>query len=463
MKQAQVKQTHGAGRAFCRVLVLAGAWLACGCAHFRPLSLPGGAGRDLSPETVAEIRMRAADIRHPILRPLAIDLTDGLSPDEAGVFAVLANPSLRAVRDARQLAAAQSLQAGLLPNPRISAGYGTPIAGDSPGDVNPYGFGVDWDVTSLIARSSKLESAGERQASVDLDIAWQEWQVAQSAKMTVWRIVALEKQVALARDAAGVLAEQRQILEHAVDRGSSTGPALAAAKAASRQIRRSRLELEKQLAARRLELNRLLGLAPSAELVVATPNLPTRFEPPSKSSLSREIERRRPDLLALRRGYQSQQAAVRAAILGQFPKIDIGVVHDRDSDNIKTAGFQVGIDLPVFDRNQGRIAAERATRQKLRDEYADRVFRARSDVAMLCGGIGFLNRQIAELRDANADFQNLADTYARALKAGRADAMAAFDARIRLAENRRNEIASRGQLAEAICALELASGIYQLR
>jgi outer membrane protein TolC len=238
---------------------------------------------------------------------------------------------------------------------------------------------------------------------------------------------------------------------------------LAAAKAASRQIRRSRLELEKQLAAQRLELNRLLGLAPSAELVVATPNLPTRFEPPSKSSLSREIERRRPDLLALRRGYQSQQAAVRAAILGQFPKIDIGVVHDRDSDNIKTAGFQVGIDLPVFDRNQGRIAAERATRQKLRDEYADRVFRARSDVAMLCGGIGFLNRQIAELRAANADFQNLADTYARALKAGRADAMAAFDARIRLAENRRNEIASRGQLAEAICALELASGIYQLR
>src|SRR6185437_4361295 len=62
---------------------------------------------------------RAAELHHPLLRPIAIDLQHGLTPDSAAVLAVIANPALRVMRDQHALACAQLLQAGLLPNPTL--------------------------------------------------------------------------------------------------------------------------------------------------------------------------------------------------------------------------------------------------------------------------------------------------------------------------------------------------------
>ena len=53
------------------------------------------------------------------------------------------------------------------------------------------------------------------------------------------------------------------------------------------------------------------------------------------------------------------------------------------------------IDIPLFDRNQGVIAQETATRQKLFDEYVNRLFEARSDVATAVTEIKGTNAQIA--------------------------------------------------------------------
>ena len=59
---------------------------------------------------------------------------------------------------------------------------------------------------------------------------------------------------------------------------------------------------------------------------------------------------------------------MRAAVLAQFPRVNIGFSQLRDTTNVVTSGFGVTIDLPVFDRNQGHIAIERATRKQLFDE-----------------------------------------------------------------------------------------------
>ena len=52
--------------------------------------------------------------------------------------------------------------------------------------------------------------------------------------------------------------------------------------------------------------------------------LPSRLDPPSTEALLADIQDRRLDLLALRRGYESEDAKLRAAILEQFPKINLG-------------------------------------------------------------------------------------------------------------------------------------------
>src|SRR5207244_1895661 len=125
-------------------------------------------------------------------------------------------------------------------------------------------------------------------------------------------------------------------------------------------------------------------------------------------------ESRRLDLLALKSGYESQDATLRAAILAQFPKINLGFSTARDTTDVRTVGFGVTIDIPVFDRNQGVIATETATRQKLLDEYIGRVFAARSDIAVAIASIESLGSQIAAAETALPSLERLVQVYRQA-------------------------------------------------
>ncbi len=76
-------------------------WLG-GCERYQPLALDDSSvQRSLVVPPADVLRMRVEGLRHPIVRPLKLDLRDGLSPDEAAVLAVVINPSLRAARDKR--------------------------------------------------------------------------------------------------------------------------------------------------------------------------------------------------------------------------------------------------------------------------------------------------------------------------------------------------------------------------
>ena len=106
-------------------------------------------------------------------------------------------------------------------------------------------------------------------------------------------------------------------------------------------------------------LFRLLGLPADSQIRLSKNlSLPARFTLPH-TSLLEGLEQRRLDLLALRRGYDSQEEAVRAAVLAQFPRITIGPTISRDTDNLRTTGFGINIELPIFNRQQGKIAVER--------------------------------------------------------------------------------------------------------
>src|SRR5579862_8968847 len=161
--------------------------LATGCAKYEPMPLDSSAiEKQLMPPDSAALRVAANSIKHPILKPIAMNDADGITPDQAAIIAVIANPSLRAQRDARQLAAAQLLQAGILPNPQLTFSEQIPNGGVSAGSINAYDVGVNWNITDLISHDAKVRAANANSASVDLDIAWQEWQIAQSARSAAY-------------------------------------------------------------------------------------------------------------------------------------------------------------------------------------------------------------------------------------------------------------------------------------
>ena len=68
-----------------------------------------------------------------------------------------------------------------------------------------------------------------------------------------------------------------------------------------------------------------------------------------------DLADRRPDLVALQLGYRSQEERVRGAILAQFPLLALGISGGHDTSDVRTLGPQITLDLPLFNRNQGRL------------------------------------------------------------------------------------------------------------
>jgi outer membrane protein, heavy metal efflux system len=437
---------------------------AFGCTTYRPLNLTtDSVDSRLQPPALADLQILASKISHPILRPVKLQPGQELTPDSAAILAVLLNPGLRAARDGRGLADAQLMAAGLLPDPELSLSADVPSGGDTSGKVNAYGLGLSWEATSLLSRGARISRARAERRQVDLEIAWQEWQVAQAAKAAVYRLVVLERQIVLAQQHSTLTTQNLARVQKGVTAGFMTAGTLNVAQMARLQASENLLDLKKRALQQRQQLKRLLGLPADSPLRLDKKiSLPTRIETPDAPALLQGLEQRRLDLLALRCGYASQEAAVRAAVLDQFPKITLGPTLNRDTDNLRTIGFGVNIGLPLFNRNQGHIAQTRATRQLLFDEYARRVFEARSDIATILAGMSFANEQIAGARAAASETRKLLKNYRAALAAGRIDALVYASAWQDFVAAQMRVLNLEGELAQAEVALQLASGLYDL-
>ncbi len=295
------------------------------CVRYRPMPInPEAIHAQLQPPDMADLCILAREIKHPLLHPLEMKPDQGLSPDEAAVLAVIANPSLRAARDRRALADAQLLQAGLLPNPQLSASLEPVTGGATAGTFTGYGYGMSWDVSAVIARRAKTDSARANRDSVDLEVAWQEWQVAQAARLSVYRLLSLRERVSLARDMKDRFAANLRQVRQAVQEGLMTELDLSAAETTGNQAQADLADLLKQVREQHLELNQMLGFPPQTPVALRQGVvLPSRLDLPPEQDIVADLEQRRLDLMALRKGYESQEAALRVAILEQFPKINL--------------------------------------------------------------------------------------------------------------------------------------------
>jgi outer membrane protein TolC len=452
----------GVRRRFLLVISLPGVFFLGSCLRYEEKPLNRAAvDRQLAPPSPQELRVAAEKLKHPMLVPLAIDLERGLTPEEAGVVAVIVNPELRGERDRRGVAAAQVLQAGLLPNPQLAASLDYPYEQRAPDDFTAYSLGVDWDITTaLIGREQRRRAAAAGTASVELDVAWKEWQVAQEATLAAYDVLALDAQARAAHEADRQLGENLALVRRAVERHEKTVLDLSAAEASALDARAAAIAAEKDATHQRLALGRALGFPPDrpVKLRATDEMLPARLDPPPAADLLDGLDDRRLDLLALKRGYESQDATLRAAILAQFPKLTLGVNGARDTSDVRTIGIGATLELPLFDRNQGVIATESATRQKLFDEYAARVFAARADIASVIADIAATNLQVRATEEAIPGLERLEQTYRAALAQGNVDVVGLYAIVGNLWQKRIDLIKLKQQLAQNWIALELASG-----
>jgi len=339
-----------------------------------------------------------------------------------GILAALNNPELRVQRTRWNLAGAQAFTAGLLPDPTLALGMDRPL-GAGRGLVNPWLVDVGYDIVPLITRQARLDAAREGQTRVYLELLWQEWQVIQQARSLAVRLVFEQRQLALLEDMRVLYQQRYERSAGAMKGGDVTldvaGTDLTALVTTTSQIS----QLEQTINETRHALNLLLGLKPGVAVQLGELVPPAQLDDGVISKHLASLTEVRPDILALKAGYASQEANVRAAVLAQFPSIGISVNRARDSGDVSTAGLSINLSLPLFSGNRGNIAVERATREILAREYEARLASTETDVDRLVQLQKIFQQQDRHLAEYLPELKSMVDQSRVAYRQGDIDAV----------------------------------------
>ncbi len=443
-------------------LLAAALLLAGGCSTYdgKPDAL-GAAAVDaaLAAPSIASVKIAAARLQHPLMAPLTIDGRDGFTPDELAVMAVVTSPQLRALRAQRGVSRAQVLQAGILPNPQLGYSLDKPVGNADPGLINGKSLGLSWELTSLLSRHDRVASARATAEALDLTVAWQEWQTAQSTRLSAYRLLALQRRLPLVRSIEADFGETVAAFQRALSHGHSSRNELTLATDAWVTARSNRLAAEKEDRTERSALNLALGLPADAELKLKPTSSVSPFsEDLTPASLLQGLEQRRLDLVALTLGFESNEATLRAAVKAQFPRIGLSFARASDTSDVRTHTFGITVDIPLFDRGQGAIANAKATRRQLFDEYLARVAEARAQVPLIFADLTATRAQLVSATAILPEWERLVAAYEKTLASGNSDAPAYRDARGALALHRLEQAALQQQVFELEVALEIATG-----
>ena len=429
------------------------------CAHYepRPLLADPLTAPSLEAPRNDIISRDAATIVRPYLKPVVLDLSAPLDPNAIAILAVIANPDLKAQRARAGVSDAQAFAAGLLPDPSFSFGVDHILSGPDPLDniAGALGFSLNALRTKKVQRAQAVAEARQ----VRLDLAWAEWQTACNARLQAVRVLALER--ALANTATSADAGEALLgrYQKAAGRGDISPDQLQSSRIAALDARSNFRSAQINLAAARAELHRLLGLPPDYTLRLAPAAVPAAV--PDANRLVALALAGRGDLEALRAGYDAREAAVRRAILDQFPSLDLTISGARDTGGNKLFGPSIGFTLPLWNRNRGGIAVAEATREALHQEYEARLFQTRADIAAMVSGLAIARHQYETLRAGMPAIEAFAMASRRAARRGDLALATADVAEQSLRDRQLLLLQSEQAIAEQTIALELLVGAPQ--
>lgn len=380
-------------RAVKKLLFVLVSALVTGCAsyHAQPLDTK------ITFSPADRIKVDFSSLSLPKLQSREFNPSDGFDINEVAMLAVANSLSLKVARADAGVARAMVFSAGLLPDPQISFSQDF-LSSQQPGGTSAFNIGVNFNLVALLLRASSKAAANADARSADLALLWQEWQIANQAKISFVRIIALEKAHAILAKEQALYRSLYAHSENALASGDRTIDAASLDYAALQGLNLRFNDNSRQVAKARHELNALLGIHPHIKLPLADTRKISTLNADEVAKWLPNIARRRPDLLALQWGYGAQEARLRQAIWNQYPPIDLGLTRARDTGNLYTTGYTLNTLLPLLNGNKGQISQEAATREKLKAEFQLRLTNAVEEVRQLCDDNQILAQQLAKIR-----------------------------------------------------------------
>jgi cobalt-zinc-cadmium efflux system outer membrane protein len=309
-----------------------------------------------------------------------------------------------------------------------------------------------------VTRSVERRVAVESATRVRLDIAWQEWATAAEARVLALRLWYQSHAAVLARAAADTADRALARSLEAAARHDLKADEIEIRRIAVADATGRALAAERDTAASRLELNRLLGLTPTEQLALAPPRPLPEWRAPDPAALFTAAQVERLDLQALAAGYRSQEATLHRAVLGQYPRVVLTLNRARDTSRVQTIGPAVSLDLPLWNRNRGAIRVAAADRQRLSAEYAARVHQTRADIAALVAALDRDEATRAAFAAEAPELERIAGAYEQAAERSDTTRAVSEAARAAAVDRALALLASQQTCAEERIALALATG-----
>jgi outer membrane protein TolC len=314
-----------------------------------------------------------------------------LTVDQVVERALKHSPDIHRAERELDIASARKYADGLLPDPSLSFSTDRPGA---EGFVPAFMVGLSYEASALVDRPAKKRAAEKALEKQQLALEWTKWQVANHTYALYVTNVSLER---LEREVEQLVAYQKSVtdrMQKALARADVTREVAVQAETAYRDSMQQLGTLRQEHLKAGQELNTLLALRPGARLTLAAPPEPDEVPQDTVAHALVDLGQRRPDFLALRAGYAEQDERYRAALLAQFPRLDIGVTRGRDTSAIYTSGLSISVTLPLFNGNRGNIAVEKATRDSLYQEYSQRLDDAYTAVDGISAELSLLGDQL---------------------------------------------------------------------
>nr|WP_315249585.1 TolC family protein [uncultured Duganella sp.] len=303
-------------------------------------------------------------------------LTQPLTAESAVKIALLNNPALKASFAELGVAEADFVQAGRLRNPGFSFSR---VRGGGETEIDR---GVMFDIAGLLTLPTRSRIEKGRYEQAKLLAAAQAVQLAADTRRAYFTAVAAQQSAAFAQQVLGAAEASAQLADSMTKVGNWSKLDQARERAfyqdAVTQLARARLEATSG----REQLIRLLGLWGAQQqfhLPERLPDLPA--QPQDMNNAEALAMSQRLDVLVARRDVDSTASALGLTKTTAFINVfDAGYANKSTTGAPRENGYEVSLELPIFDWGGARVARAEALYMQSVHRTTDIAVRARSEV-----------------------------------------------------------------------------------
>jgi cobalt-zinc-cadmium efflux system outer membrane protein len=340
-------------------------------------------------------------------------------------------PTLKEARAEYETALALARVPTPLPNPTLEVGPNYGFGPDARSrQLQPFGsIGITIPLGGRLGDQDEVNRLGAELARVELQARHREAYLDLRRQYAAWAIAheRLRIRGELAADADRSLVLGRKLQEGG--RLSALDVSLLELEAA--RIQTESLDVQGEIADLAGDLSLAMGVHADHFLPLPAPALPgVPAAAPDLQALRGRLTGNHAELGRLRARYEVAERELRLEIAKQYPDLTLGPSFEKETGEQKTVlGLAIGIELPIFDRNQQGIAVASQRREEVRAKYEAAASRALASIERADRKVRVAAEKLKRVRDGLLPKAQAGLELARkALSAGATDALRLLEA-----------------------------------